>query len=201
MLKSLTWFFTLWGFCLLGVSFKNLGAGETQFMALFWCQWRCNGSAEFASLVLIFSSMYTYSEISLHKLGKKKNQKVLVSEKEWKKLAFQEVLCSSAQNTLVCSYTQQTPLFLTPVLLQLQLPPLFSSYLGFFLLIMAHSLSHKFSCYLKYLASSSPKHFLFYSECPRSQFGHKPSETSHLNSGIQILAINFTLNELTQTCN
>lgn len=54
--------------------------------------------------------------------------------------------------TYHCSYTWQTPLFLPPILLQLQLPPLFPSYLGIFLLIMAHSKSHKFSFYLKVLS-------------------------------------------------
>lgn len=94
---------------------------------------------------------------------------------------------------LLCSY---------PILLQYKLHPLFSSYLIFFSCwlchIHYHINSHAISKFM-YLASSSTKHFLFYSECPHSQFGHKPPANSHLNSGIKTLAINFTLNELTQT--
>lgn len=109
------------------------------------------------------------------------------------------LFCSEYISLLLYTTDSSVP---TPSIATVTAAPSFFKLFRFFFCWLWHIHYHiNFHAISKYLASSSPKHFLFYSECPSSQFGHKPSETSHLNSGIQILAINFTLNELTQTCN
>jgi len=60
-------------------------------------------SAECASLFLIISSMQSYSETSLWKLGKK--EKTEAARRNEIKLAFWEVLCTpdASQNPSLCS--------------------------------------------------------------------------------------------------
>lgn len=55
---------------------------------------------------LIFSSMQSYSETSLQKLGKKK-KKIEAARRNARKFAFQEVLCTpdASQNPSLCLYT------------------------------------------------------------------------------------------------